>query len=94
MAKFEIDLRDTNGNLVEFGDIIIVELPEVIYPESYDYENAFYLPGRTIEGILGFQLSRGVVVKVTKIIDGEHTDNFIGKIIKLRYTARDWYKKE
>lgn len=91
MAKFEVDLRDTEGTPAEFGDIVRVVLPEVLYEPMSEFGAEFHLPGRTVEGVLGFQLSRGLVVKVTRIIEGEPDEKFIGKTISLRYTVRDWF---
>ena len=98
MATFEFDLRDTNGTPVQFGDVVRVMLPEVDRPALNEWGDDCYLPGRTVEGIIGLRPSRGLVVKITAIVsnddDGEGGGELVGKTIPLRYTARQWYKVE
>jgi len=93
MAKFEVDLRDSGGTPVEFGDTIRVVLPEVINgifdPGSESYGS---VEERVVEGQLKFWLSKGLVFKVTRIIKNDGDDLKIGQIIPLRRRIWDWWK--
>jgi len=93
MAKFEVDLRDRDGNVVEFGDTILVVLPEVI-DGIFDPRTGSYgtVEERIVEGQLKFWLSKGLVFKVTRIIKNYGDDLKIGQIIPLRRTIWDWRK--
>lgn len=88
--------RDSNGTPVEFGDKIRVIFPEVdfvnVSPDGD--EDYFFIPERIAEGIIKFQLSKGILIKITKIIKDDNGDLEVGKTRKLRYVAWKWYKIE
>jgi len=97
MAKFEVDLRDSDGTPVEFGDTIQVILPEIdnFVPADMGYgplDIISHVPERMVEGQLKFWLSKGLVFKITRIITDPDKELHVGQHMALKTTAWRWKK--
>ena len=93
----EIDLRDSDGTPVEFGDTIQVTLPEIDHfvPAGMGYgplDAHFRIAERQVEGKLKFWLSKGLVFRITKIITDPDRELHINQHIPLKRTVWDWRK--
>lgn len=90
MANFEVELNDSLGNPVNFGDTIRVTLPELEFYRP-NYDEKVYIAERLVQGTVWFWLSRGLVLKVEEIIEahGPH-DTRIGQVLPLKRTMWHW----
>jgi hypothetical protein len=79
----EINLKDSEGCDVDADDEILLTLPEV---DASD----FYVPERVVKGKLIFQLSRGLLFKITHIVKDSENRHSVGQIIKFKFKKWHW----
>jgi hypothetical protein len=94
MAIFEIDLRDSEGTPVDFGDLVRVTLP-AIEVDRFVGEEPKYIPERIVDGRLILRLSTGLMLKIVRIVkveDGFDPYTEVGQVIPLRRSVWRWYK--
>jgi len=102
MATISFELKDSNGTDVEIGDMIIAHIPEVELSDYSGEDLYYYRPGMEILGKVMLPPSKGLKLKVVKILNihsnYELTDAVkqsiptVKTLIDFRRTVWDWYK--
>jgi len=90
-------LYDWNGNRVELGDSVCVELPEIQITTNNDpdYHEYIYAAEKKLYGTLAMRLSDGLGIYVTKVDNEDPEVDELPISVgwhKLKYTKYKWYK--
>ena len=90
-----INLKDKEGFDVDFGDLVIVTIPEIDIPPRGDPNDdhnfdGFYAAERIIQGTLLYRLSKGLFLKITGIIKDPENRHAVGQVIKFKVKKWHW----